>query len=365
MMTAPIVVDKEHVLVTGATGLVGRAAVEHFTNAGYRTTAISRRRPFDAYGAAFLSVDLADRAACEVAFGGIRDCTRIVFAAVEDQPDLVAGWTDQAHVDRNGEMLRNIVDIVTRASPSLRHVTILQGPKAYGAHVKPIRPDSREIRDEVRDIPNFYWPQQDYLAERGREAGWAWTILRPSMVVGEAIGGHANVVAAIGVYAALQKARREPLWFPSSGTMTFEATDTELMARAIEWAGASPNAANRAFNITNGEIFALRDLWPQIAEALGIAPGEDRIQNFKNRMPARAGEWDAIRERHGLRAPAMDAFIRQSWEFLDFVFDRPGPPILTSGVALRQAGFVEAMYTDEMFAKWFARYRADGLLPPV
>jgi hypothetical protein len=52
-------------------------------------------------------------------------------------------------------------------------------------------------------------------------------------------------------------------------------------------------------------------LWPQIAEALGIAPGEDRVQNFKDHMPARAGEWDAIRERHGLRAPAMDAFIRQ------------------------------------------------------
>ena len=39
-MGAPIVTDEEHVLVTGATGLVGRAAVEHFTNSGYRTTAI-------------------------------------------------------------------------------------------------------------------------------------------------------------------------------------------------------------------------------------------------------------------------------------------------------------------------------------
>jgi NAD(P)-dependent dehydrogenase (short-subunit alcohol dehydrogenase family) len=95
-MGAAIVTDEEHVLVTGATGLVGRAAVEHFTNAGYRTTAISQRQPFDAYGAEFLSVDLADRAACEAAFGGIRDCTRIVFAAVEDQPDLVAGWTATA-----------------------------------------------------------------------------------------------------------------------------------------------------------------------------------------------------------------------------------------------------------------------------
>lgn len=357
---------QEHVLITGATGLVGRAAVEHFSQAGYRTTAISRRTPFDLYGANFISVDLADRAACEAAFGGIRDCTRIVFAAVEDQPDLVAGWLDQDHVDRNGLMLRNMVDVVSAVSPSLRHVTILQGPKAYGAHVRPIRPDSREIRDDLRDIPNFYWPQQDYLAERGGEAGWSWTIFRPSMVSGMAIGGHANPIGAIGVYAALQKARGEPLHFPSTGTMWFEATDTELMARAIDWAGTSPNAAGRAFNITNGEVFALRDLWPDIAAALGIEPGEDRVQSFRETMPARAGEWDAIRARHGLRAPAMDDFIRQSWEFLDLMFfDRPGPPILTSGIALRQAGFHETMYTDEMFAKWFARYRAAGLLPPL
>ncbi len=162
---------QEHVLITGATGLVGRAAVEHFAKAGYRTTAISRRTPFDLYGANFMSVDLADRAACEGAFGKITNCTRIVFAAVEDQADLVAGWLDQAHIDRNGLMLRNMVDVVSAGSPSLKHVTILQGPKAYGAHVKPIRPDSREIRDDVRDIPNFYWPQQDYLAERGGAAG--------------------------------------------------------------------------------------------------------------------------------------------------------------------------------------------------
>ncbi len=38
---------QEHVLITGATGVVGRAAVEHFARAGYRTTAITRRGTFD------------------------------------------------------------------------------------------------------------------------------------------------------------------------------------------------------------------------------------------------------------------------------------------------------------------------------
>src|SRR5262249_55918909 len=114
---------REHVLVAGATGLVGRAAMEHFARAGYRTTAVSRRPPFDTSGADFISVDLADRAACEAAFGAVRDCTRIVFAAVQDEADLVAGWLDEAHVRRNGDMLRNTVDAVARGSSALRHVT--------------------------------------------------------------------------------------------------------------------------------------------------------------------------------------------------------------------------------------------------
>ena len=62
-------------------------------------------------------------------------------------------------------MLRNMVDIVSRASPGLRHVTILQGPKAYGAHVRPIRPDSREIRAAQKNI-HTHLAYITFLAER-------------------------------------------------------------------------------------------------------------------------------------------------------------------------------------------------------
>jgi nucleoside-diphosphate-sugar epimerase len=358
--------SREHVIVTGATGLVGRAAMEHFAKGGHRVTAISRRQPFDTYGAEFRSVDLADLSACKTALGDIRDCTRIVFAALHEEQDLAAGWLTDAHVRRNGEMLSNLVDVISDGPSPLRHVTILQGPKAYGAHVTPIRPDSREGRDERRDVPNFYWAQQDYLERKGREAGWAWTVLRPSIVIGEAVGGTMNMIAALGVYGALLKARDEPLHYPSEFLMAFESTDTDLMARAIDWAGQSAKAANRVFNITNGEVFVVKDLWPQIADALGMKPGEDRPQKFVTAMPAQAAEWDALRARYGLRAPEMSAYLGTSWQFLDFCFSlRPvGMPNLISTVALRQAGFGEAMYTDAMFAKWFAKYQADRLLPP-
>lgn len=358
--------SKGHVLVTGATGLVGRAAMEHFARAGYRTTAVSRRRPFDTYGADFLSVDLADEAACRAAFADLEDVTQIVFAALHEEPDLVAGWTKQSHVDRNGAMLRNTVEAILPKAKALRNISILQGPKAYGAHVKPMRPAAREDRDEDRSIPNFYWAQQDYLAERQQGQDWGWTILRPSLVVGMAIGGAMNLLAAIGVYAALLRERGEPLHFPGSRLSLSQPTDTDLMARAMEWAGRADAARNQVFNITNGELLSISDQWPVIAEALGMEVGKDISFLFSEEFPRRAGEWDAIRERHGLIAPEIGAFLGQSIEFSDWVFayGGQGPPTTVSTVKLRQAGFGEAMYGDEMLRKWFARYQTSRLLPP-
>lgn len=355
-----------HILVTGATGLVGRAAMEHFARAGYRTTAVSRRRPFDTYGANFLSVDLADEKACREAFSGLADVTQIVFAALHEEADLVAGWTQQAHIDRNAAMLRNTVEAIAPHAPRLRNVVVLQGPKAYGAHVRLMKIGAREDRDEDRTIPNFYWAQEDYIKDRQHGLDWGWTILRPSFVMGMAVGGAMNLLAAIGVYAALLKRQGEPLHFPGSRGGVSQPTDTDLMARAIEWAGQSEAARNQVFNIGNGDLFSLAEMWPVIAESLGMEVGEDRGFPYEQEMPSRAGEWDAIRAKHGLIAPDVGSFLGQSMQFADWIFGRASAGLRgsISTVKLQNAGFTEAMYSEDMFRKWFARYQQARLLPP-
>lgn len=90
-----------HIVVTGASGLVGRAAVEHYARAGYTVTAISLRTPFDTYGARHLPVDLADEVVCREAFARLGDVTQIVFATLDEEADLVSGWTSEAHIERN------------------------------------------------------------------------------------------------------------------------------------------------------------------------------------------------------------------------------------------------------------------------
>ena len=133
----------------------------------------------------------------EAAFGGLSDVTQLIFAAVYEEPALVAGWTAESHVERNALMLRNTLEVVDRASPTLRNATILQGPKAYGVHVGRMRLGAREDRDERYEVPNFYWAQENYLKAKQRGRPWSWTVIRPALV------GRHSAMPALLTFAAL------------------------------------------------------------------------------------------------------------------------------------------------------------------
>lgn len=365
----PDPVRVKHVLVLGATGLVGLAAVRHFAGRpGCRVTAVSRTRsPLLPAGIDHLCLDLDDIVASAAVFGAMQSVTHVVYAAVQEQADLVAGWIDAEHVARNGRMLANVLVPLTRVATGLRHVTALQGPKAYGAHVQALPVPAREGRDERRDVPNFYWPQQDELIERQRGQSWSWTIFRPVMVVGEAIGGSMNLVATLGVYAALMREQGRELPYPGAVGLTKQPSDVGLIARAIDWAGEHAAAANQIFNIDNGEVFAFESVWPAIAYALGMVPGEPRALQLAQFLPLQAAAWDRIRARHDLRAPALAPFLGSSPMLADFSMGA-GPnglarPVIVSSVKLRQAGFHDTIDSETMFRTWFERYQQHRLLP--
>jgi len=90
-------------------------------------------------------------------FAELGDVTHLVYAALYEKPGLYAGWLEADQIQTNGRMLENLFEPLSRSSPRLRHVTLLQGTKAYGAHVRPIPLPARENRDELRDVANFYW----------------------------------------------------------------------------------------------------------------------------------------------------------------------------------------------------------------
>ena len=356
------------ILVAGATGLVGYAALKHFSqHPGDTVIALSRRQPHETFGARFIPLDLTDAEACRSAAAGLTEVTHLVYAALFELPGLVEGWRDARQIETNDRMLRNLLEPLTAAAPKLRHATLLQGTKAYGVHVRPMLVPAREGRSEMREQPNFYWAQEDYLREKQRGSSWHWTILRPVLVVGEAIGGAMNLIPALGVHAALMRLRGDVLPYPGGAPRLSQAVDADLLARAIAWAGESPKTRNEIFNVTNGDVFVWENIWPAIAEANGMKPGPAEPFALNTLPETGAAEWDAIRARHRLLAPALGEFVGLSLEYADYQmrFGRTdiGPPSFVSTVKINQAGFTETMDTETMFRKWFRLFQRTRLLP--
>jgi nucleoside-diphosphate-sugar epimerase len=365
---------RKTVLVVGASGLVGYASLKHFAAAAETDVIGVSRRPVPEVLAGrnvprpegrHIALDLTDATACQVAAASLRDVTHVVYAALFELPGLVDGWRDDRQIETNDRMLRNLLGALLKTAPALRHVTLLQGTKAYGVHVRPLAVPAREGRSELRSQPNFYWAQEDYLRAMQLGADWHFTILRPVLIVGEAIGGAMNLIPALGAHAAVMRERGPILPYPGGAERVGQAVDADLLARAIGWCGETAAARNETFNVANGDVFTWPNLWPAIAEAVGMRPGPDEpflLQSLQR------GDWDRVSQHHGLAAPGLTDFVGLSLEYADYQMryghTDPGPPSIVSTIRIMQAGFHEVMDTELMFRKWFKVFQQKRLLPP-
>ena len=294
------------VLVTGASGLLGVAAIEKFLSAGWEVVGVSRRKPELLSGREieFLSVDLQDREAARAAFEPLTDITHIAYTALHEKPELVAGWSSKDQIETNNAMLRNVVEPILGSANDFQHISILQGTKVYGVHLHPIPIPARE--SDPRDPhDNFFLDQEDYVREMGAKHGFTYTALRPQLVTGPTPGA-LNVLPAIGVYAAIQREKGEPFGFPGGPSFVWEAADADLVADVMVWAADSPRAANEAFNITNGDVFEWRNVWPALAKTLGVETGPDTPMSLAAYLADHSGPVGS--HRHQVRpSPAESA----------------------------------------------------------
>lgn len=357
------------VLIAGASGLVGTATAHAFLDAGWEVIAVSRRRPELLEGRDYvhLPLDLRDAAACRAGVAGLQRVTHVVYGAVYELPGLIAGWTDPHQIETNGEMLRNLLEPLCEVA-ELRHVTILQGTKAYGAHVQPMRVPAREDQPRV-EHPNFYWLHEDYVRGKGPAEGFAYTILRPQLIVGPNHGVVMNLPPVIGIYAAVRRAEGLPFSFPGGADWVWEAVDTRLVANAALWAATAASAADQTFNLTNGEVFSWRDMWPALARTLGVEAGPDEPLSIAEYLPAREALWREVQARHELQPIALEALLGESHFYADMCFaygaDEPPPPTYLSTVKIKQAGFTETWNTEQSFCYWLEDLMRRRILPPA
>jgi nucleoside-diphosphate-sugar epimerase len=337
------------VLVAGALGVVGRAAVERFVGrANTQVVALSRRAPDFAPEATWVAVDLRDPDATGRALAAHRDITHVVYAALSEQPDLLRGWRDAGNAALNTAMLRNLLDALQGAP--LEHLTLLQGTKAYGVHTgRPMRVPARE-EDAVRDHTNFYFEQEDLVAARSAAAGFRWTVLRPQIVLGVAVGSAMNPVASLGAYAALARELGEPLRYPGHPHLLTECTDARLIASAAEWAWSEPRAHAQAFNIANGDVIVWSTFFERLAQEFGLPLGEPSEGKLAQAMAQHTPLWRRMAQREGLAVQDLDELMGLSWQYADATWASRRPlavPPIVSTIKLRQYGFDECIDTQE------------------
>jgi nucleoside-diphosphate-sugar epimerase len=350
---------KRSVLIAGAQGVIGRAAAEHFS--GLPNTAVyglSRRRIEDLPGVVPINVDLLSPAEVERAIAPLHDVTHIIFAAYIEKD------TPGERSEVNVALVRNLLTVVEQHAPGLKHVTLYQGGKAYGADLGPFKTPARE--DDPRLMgPNFYYDQEDFLRQRQAGKKWNYTVLRPEAVCGYAVGNPMNLAMVISVYAAISKELGLPLRFPGpegAYRALYQVTSAGILAKAADWAGETPSAANEIFNITNGDYFRWQFMWPRIAKAFQMETAEPVPMSLKVYMADKGPLWAKMTEKYGLKPIPYEHLV--NWGFGDFIFNSAFDNI-SSTIKARKHGFQECIDTEDMFTNFFADLRRRRILPAL
>ena len=344
-------------LVVGANGVIGGNLIKHLlTLDDWDIVGLSRRGGVDAGRLRYVAVDLLDRAATRDALAGLAHVTHIFYAAYQDRPS----WAEL--VAPNLAMLVNVVDAIEPVARGLRHVSLMQGYKVYGAHLGPFKTPARED-DAGHMPPEFNVDQQKFLEQRQAGAAWSWSAIRPSVVCGFALGHPMNLAVLIATYATIAKELDVPLRFPGrpgAWTSLIEMTDAGLLAEATVWAATTPACANQAFNINNGDIFRWQDMWPVIADYFDIDSAAPLPMSLETVMDDKQGVWDAIVADNDL-APTPYSDV-SSWAFGDFVFAWDYD-VLADGSKARRLGFGRHVDSRAMFTGIFDDLRSRRIIP--
>jgi nucleoside-diphosphate-sugar epimerase len=264
-------------------------------------------------------------------------------------------------------MLRNLMDPLRRVARGLRHVSLLQGTKAYGAHVHPILTPAKE-RWPRDPHENFYWLHEDYVRAAAEGQAWSWTIFRPQIIFGSAVGVAMNLTPVLGAYAAICREEGLDFVYPGGAPYICEAVDARLLARAFAWAAEAPAARGEIFNLTNGDVFVWPDVWPGLARLFGLAPGEPRRFRLAEFLAAKAEVWERIVQRHGLRPIPLQDLLGQSHHYADICFATgvaQRQNLLVSTIKVRRAGFADCMDTEDMLREGLETLAARRIIPPL
>jgi nucleoside-diphosphate-sugar epimerase len=265
-------------------------------------------------------------------------------------------------------MFRNAVHAVAELG-GLEHVALVTGTKQYlGSFdsyaatelTTPFTEDQPRVPGE-----NFYYVQEDILFDAADRFGFQWSVARPHTIIGYAPGNAMNLGTSLAVFATLCRETGRPFRFPGSpeqyGFLT-DMTDARLLARHLVWETIEPKAADKAFNVVNGDVFRWKHMWPVIAAYLGVEPAEYRghAEPLVEQLGDAERDWEVIVRRRNLK-PFRLAEVAPLWH-VDGDLGRTQECVNDMSHS-RELGFMDHQRTSAAFHDLFDRLRQERVIP--
>lgn len=202
--------------------------------------------------------------------------------------------------------------------------------------------------------------------QRGKR--WTWTALRPHSVCGYAAGNSINLATVIAIYGSILRELGQPFGFPSTAACfnsLFQVSDAELLARSSIWVSTTPGCANQAFNITNGDVFRWKHLWPALAGFFDLSPAGPQPYSLSQFLADKQPLWAAMTGKYRLKPYPFESASR--WPQGDYIApnSRLGCEydIISDTLKARPHGFTEAIDSEQMFLRLLERFRREQIIP--
>jgi nucleoside-diphosphate-sugar epimerase len=349
-------------LIAGATGIVGSNLGSYLASRGDWTVYGLARNPGSYPGIQPIAADLLQPGSLKPALRETRP-THIFITTWMRQP------TEAENIRVNSALVRNLLRAVA-TSNSVEHVALVTGLKhylgpfeAYGKGQLPATP-FREDQERL-DIENFYYAQEDEVFSAAERDGFGWSVHRPHTIIGYAVGNAMNMGVTLAAYASICRETGRPFLFPGSAVQwngLTDMTDARLLARHLEWAGTTPSARNKAFNVVNGDVFRWSWMWARIANWFAIepAPFPGEGTPLETQLADAAPIWADIARKYSLAEPDLGV-LASAWH-TDADMGRP-IEVVTDMNRSRKLGFLRYQATDESFFELFSRLRRERLIP--
>jgi nucleoside-diphosphate-sugar epimerase len=372
--------------ITGGNGITGTAILEHLakktTSDEWSSIIVTSRSPFKSTTQdpriIFIALDFSEEPA----------------ALVEQMRDVCAPVThayfsSYIHRDDFGELnkvnsalFENFLQALVKVATSLENCTLQTGGKYYNVHLMPVPSPARE--DEQRstsNIGNFYFDQEDALAEASKGQEWSWNVIRPEAIIGHTFKPNGmNSALTFALYFLVCRELNVEAKMPTNQIYWAGhdcVSDARLVADLSIYVSTNPRCANEAFNINNGDYFTWKYMWPRLASYFKASASSDQI--FSKPVP-NIGElqqevslaewskdkreiWDKVCDKAGMPV-AKATWDAGTWGYQDWVFERAWAGTLSINKA-RKFGWTGHIDSFESFTDAFKSFEALGLVPKL